>query len=333
MRTAITLFVNKSPRTRQKGKMKFDLFELSVAVPSKHGTSKIPEYGHAGLSFVEGRKNQPYTLKLRNDSAGRVLAVVSIDGLNVVDGQPCTPQSRGYVVPAYSTVEIEGWRTSLTEVHRFKFEAKQHSYAKGSTGEVQNCGVIAAKFFSEKFKMPDFKTIIEEHHHHHHHHEHPVYPIVRPWRYPTWPEIWYTTCGSTSAGVTGNVGPSGMSGVLRSASSAQYSASVGAEQMKCSFNAGEGQVTSAANMVNASLSAEVPDFKLGTGWGEAKADSVSETLFERDKELCTLTLYYAEAADLERVGIKLAKEIAVTSPATPALPQAFPGFCKPPVSR
>lgn len=317
--------------------MKFDLFELSVAVPSKHGTSKIPEYGHAGLTFVEGRRGQPYTLKLRNDSAGRVLAVVSIDGLSVVDGQPCTPQSRGYVVPAYSSVDIDGWRTSLSEVRRFKFEAKDQSYAKGTTGEVQNCGVIAVKYFSEKWHFPTFKQVIEEHHHHHHHHhEYPVYPIVRPWRYPTWPEIWYTTCGSTSAGITGNTGPSGSPGeMLRcmSSATAQYSASLGGEQMKCSFSAGEGQITSAANMVNASLSAETPDFKLGTGWGDAKADSVSETTFEREKELCTLTLYYAEAADLERVGIQLRKELAVTSPATPVLPQAFPGFCKPPVSR
>lgn len=325
------LVVNKSPRTRQKGKMRYDLFELSVAVPSKHGSSKIPEYGHAGLSFIEGRRGQPYTLKLRNDSAGRVLAVVSIDGLNVVDGQPCTPQARGYVVPAYSTVEIEGWRTSLSQVHEFKFEAKDQSYAKGTTGEVQNCGVIAAKFFSEKFKMPDFKTIIEEHHHHHHH-DYPVYPVPRPWRYPTWPDIWYTTCGSTSAGQTGSLGPSGPCGetVLRSATSASnqmYSCSLGAETLKCAA-----EQPSVMFMASAAP-AEVPDFKLGTGWGNAKADYVSETTFEREKELCTLTLYYAEAPDLERVGIKLAKELAVTPPATPALPQAFPGFCKPPVSR
>lgn len=326
------LVVNKSPRTRQKGKMRYDLFELSVAVPSKHGSSKIPEYGHAGLTFVEGRRGQPYTLKLRNDSAQRVLAVVSIDGLNVIDGQPCTPQSRGYVVPAYSTVDIDGWRTSLSEVRRFKFEAKDQSYAKGTTGEVQNCGIIAVKYFSEKWNpnllLEAFKkTVVEEHHHHHHHHDYPVYPYPRPWRYPTWPEIWYTT---STSGQTGTTGPSGPSGEMLRCANQQYSCSLDSASLKGSA---EPQVMSAVNMVNASLSAEVPDFKLGTGWGEAKVDSVSETTFEREKELCTLSLYYAEAADLERVGIKLAKELAVTSPPTPALPQAFSGFCKPPVNR
>lgn len=78
---------------------------------------------------------------------------------------------------------------------------------------------------------------------------------------------------------------------------------------------------------------DIPDFKLGTGWGEAKASFVNEIAFERDKELCTLLIYYAEAADLEKAGVVLKKELAVTPPASPVLPQAFPGFCKPPVSR
>lgn len=300
--------------------MRHDLFELSVAVPSKHGSSKIPEYGHKGLTFVEGRRGQPYILNLRNNSAQRVLAVVSIDGQNIVDGQPCTPSSRGYVIPAYSSVDIEGWRTSLSEVHKFKFEAKAESYAKSMTGEVQNCGIIAAKFFSEKWNPPVIKwmpTTIVEHHHHHH----------QPRRYPSWPDVWYTCTTAGATGSAGASGPSGLAGETLKCSSGGY------EQYSCSLDSktSHSNVTccmaSAANMAQA----DVPDFKLGTGWGEAKADFVSETAFERERELCTLSLYYAEAADLERVGIQLAKELTVTASA-PVLPQAFAGFCKPPVS-
>ena len=314
--------------------MRYDLFELAVAVPSRgYSTTKIPEYGHKGLTFVEGRRGQPYTLKLRNDSAQRVLAVVSIDGLNVVDGQPCTPKSRGYIVPAYSSVDIDGWRTSLSEVHRFQFEAKEGSYAKSTTGEVKNCGNITAKFFNEKpAPLPAFlPPHIEEHHHHHYHDD---WPHVRPWLYPAypWSPIWHTTCQS-SAGQTGPVGPSGVAGVagetLKCASAsnnvtAQYTVS-NAANVTCSVN----MMANAAPLTQA----DVPDFKLGTGWGEAKADMVSEAAFEREKELCTLAIYYAESADLEKVGIQLAKDIAVTPPPTPVLPQAFSGFCKPPVSR
>jgi hypothetical protein len=315
--------------------MKHDLFELSVAVPSKHGNSKIPEYGHKGLTFIEGRRSQSYILKLRNDSAQRVLALVSIDGLNVVDGQPCTPQARGYVVPAYSTVDIEGWRTSLSEVRQFKFETKEQSYVKGTTGEVQNCGVIAAKFFSEKWNpsllvealRKQQRVIEEQHHHHHHYHDYPVYPHVRPWRCPSWPDVWYTT--STGAPEsTFKPDPT----IMRCATNPVelYSCEVGS---KTSSLCDESLKSEQEPQVTCAAPAEIPEFKLGTGWGAAKADSVSETVFEREKELCTLTLYYAESADLEKVGIRLAKELAVTPPATPALPQAFTGFCKPPVSQ
>lgn len=307
--------------------MKYDLFELSVAVPSRHGTSKIPEYGHKGLTFVEGRPGQPYTLKLRNDSAQRVLAVVSVDGLNVVDGQPCTPQGRGYIIPAYSTVDIDGWRTSLSEVHRFKFEGKEQSYSKSTTGEVQNCGIISAKFFSEK---PSPIQPYREVHHHHHHEDHwypmpyPVYPRPTP-IWPTWREIWYSTSAGPEIGSTGS-----LSGVtMKCASnmaSGQYTLSNSGAQYCASSDPGI-----SVNMMAAA--SEVPEFKLGTGWGEAKADNVSETSFDREKELCTLAIYYADAAALEKVGIRLAKDVAVTSPSSPELPQGFPGFCKQPVSR
>lgn len=328
--------------------MKYDLFELSVAVPSKHGTSKIPEYGHKGLTFVEGRLDQPYTIKLRNDSAQRVMALLSIDGLNVIDGEPCTPASRGYIIPAYTTVDIDGWRTSLAEIRRFKFEGKAASYAKSMTGEVQNCGIISAKFFSEKFDILKVMQAAqaakekEEHHHHHHHHYHdeywPYWPY-RPHPHPIWPNpypVWYTT----SLGASGNVGPSGVTGTpsdlsnitvkcASNVASGQYTLSNSAGPM---YAAAASNAAPAINMMSATQ-ADVPDFKLGTGWGEAKADYVTETTFERDKELCTLAVYYAESSDLERVGIQLAKDVTVTPAPALVLPQAFSGFCKPPVSR
>lgn len=325
--------------------MKYNLFELAVALP-RAGTShtvKIPEYGHKGLTFVEGRRGQPFVLNLRNNSAQRVLAVVSIDGLNVVDGEACTPQSRGYIIPGYSSVDIQGWRTSLDEIHNFKFEAKdQTSYAKISGSDTQNCGIIAAKFFNEVWKFPPSpSTVIREEHHHHHHHDHypPTYPVpvptpVYPWPWrPYWSEEPYRIWCSTSTSDLGCVGSSGPTGPVGPAgASATYSAAAAAAATPASADA---FTKCAENIVRStSLSqADIPDFKLGTGWGEAKIDRVTEAVFERDKELCTLSIYYAEAADLEKVGIVLAKDIAVTPPASPVLPQAFPGFCKPPISR
>lgn len=331
MRPAIKLVVNKSPLTRQKGKMRSDMFELSIAVPSKRdGMVKIPEYGHNGLTFIEGRKGQPFHLKMRNDSAHRVMAVVSIDGLSIVDGQTCTAQSRGYVIPAYSAITVQGWRTSLTEVNTFKFETKEGgSYARRMGVETQNCGVIAAKFFSEKWKpSPGLQTIIEKHHHHHHHDKWPWSdPPYRPWRYPSWPDVYMSSTGGdglgASQGANEMVRCSLMSSGLNrnapnSGTTAQYSGTLKQSGAPITVNMAQ---------------ADVPDFTLGTGWGEAKVDVVTETTFETAAELCTMTLYYAASEDLKKAGIALDKGVTVATAIKPVLPQAFQGFCKPPVNR
>ena len=92
--------------------MKQSTLELSVIVPSKAGFVKIPEYGHQGSVFVEGRQDQRFGLRLRNDRADRVLAVISIDGVSVLDGTPCTPQSNGYVLPAFSSYDLHSAATT-----------------------------------------------------------------------------------------------------------------------------------------------------------------------------------------------------------------------------
>lgn len=292
--------------------MKKDSFELSIAVPSPRGLTKIPEYGLNGVSYIEGRRDQKYVIKLRNDSARRVLALVSVDGLSVLDGEPCTPQSRGYILPAYSSTDIEGWRTNLSEVREFSFQPKEKSYAGGTaTGDTKNCGVVAVKFFSEKVKpistyTPPPPSIREDHHHHHHHH----YPPINVPPQPTWPTVpnqpfWFGT--PTCVGATSG-------------------------QMMCANNS-LSQLESPGCSISPTDSSQVPEFALGTGWGAAKISMVSAATFDRDVELCTLELYYAEAATLEKSGVALVKKVAVTPPATPGLPQAFSGFCKPPVSR
>lgn len=305
----------------KKGKMRYDLFEMSVTVPStspdRSSKYKIPEYGLNNLTFVEGRKGQSFSLKLRNDSARRVMAVISIDGLSVIDGIPCTDQSRGYIIHAYSTVEVQGWRTSLSEVRAFKFESKEKSLVQGTTGENKNCGVIAAKFFSEKFTAPPITKI--EHHHHH------SYPMSGAWYKPQYLKL-TDSCTATSS----------MSSVADSCTDnpivIDSAAAVEVLQVNTTSNVGLGtsQPTATLNIADGRAHSNVvPNFNLGVGCGESKADSVTQTSFDTDREICTLTIYYAEAADLELAGVQLTKTPAIAlTPVTPELPQAFSGFCK-----
>jgi len=289
--------------------MKQSTLELSVIVPSKAGFVKIPEYGHQGSVFVEGRQDQRFGLRLRNDRADRVLAVISIDGVSVLDGTPCTPQSNGYVLPAFSSYDLLGWRSGLEKIHRFFFKNKQHRpYAKSATGGVTNCGVISVKFFSEKIAYAEDRLInapiVEEHHHHHHHH----YPV----KLPVWPNEPIITWGSgQTICATNSCSTAGLADTQ-----AVFSACAAAPP---------------SNVSAAAPAAKTPAFTLGTGWGETEQSVVTQVSFERGNEISTLTLYYSDKASLKEAGIDLSKATRVTT-STPALPQAFTGFCRPPVN-
>lgn len=103
----------------------------------------------AGRTYVVGRDNQRYTIQIRNDSGGRFEVVSSVDGLDVVDGLPANYSKRGYIVSPYSTLEIEGFRTSLESVAAFRFGAVSSSYAAKTSGD-RNVGVIGFAFFAEQ---------------------------------------------------------------------------------------------------------------------------------------------------------------------------------------
>ena len=266
-------------------------FELFVEVD---GSRRIPEYGHRGKTYVEGRRGYRYTLKFRNSRPERVLVIPSIDGLSVVDGQPATEASSGYIVQAYSSVTISGWRTSLSEIRQFEFSDRSGSYA-GKTEGQSNCGVIAAMVYAEAHPIPQVVHI--------HHTNAPPWPIMR--------EPWITYGGSTLGGI-GSVGSSAPQTDLNSPAvppqAQDYCAAV--NTMNC---------VSAAP-------ASAPAFNLGTAFGAAAQDHVTQAQFNRGFWLATLELYYSDREGLEKDGIQVNKSPELVT----AFPQAFRGFCKPP---
>ena len=89
----------------------------------------LPIYEHEGRFYVAGEPRHQYELRVRNSSAARVLAVTSVDGVNVISGETAAQQQSGYVLGAYDSVSIEGWRKSLDEVATFYFTHLADSYA------------------------------------------------------------------------------------------------------------------------------------------------------------------------------------------------------------
>jgi hypothetical protein len=125
------------------------------AVPSPRielvdeSSAQLPTFGHDGRTYVEGGVGARYMVRIVNPTPRRVEAVVSVDGLDAIDGHPASVGKRGYIVPAYGDVTIDGWRTSLSSVAAFRFSSVHDSYA-GRTGHDRNVGVIGVAFFRER---------------------------------------------------------------------------------------------------------------------------------------------------------------------------------------
>jgi len=108
----------------------------------------LPTYANGGRFYVMGEQGQRYLIRITNPTPRRVEAVVTVDGLDVIDGEPGDLRKRGYVVPAGGDLEIEGFRTSTADVATFRFSAVDASYA-GRKGKARNVGVIAVALFDE----------------------------------------------------------------------------------------------------------------------------------------------------------------------------------------
>ncbi len=113
---------------------------------------KVKEYRHDGLTFIEAKNGTEFAVEVKNHLSNRVLAIVSIDGLDVIDGKQATEKSRGYIVNGNNADTFKGWRKSDTEVGAFRFVTSDKSYATEIKGERSSNGVIAIKLLAEKYK-------------------------------------------------------------------------------------------------------------------------------------------------------------------------------------
>jgi hypothetical protein len=108
---------------------------------------------HRGASWVAGRPGDRYALRLSNRTGGRVLVVLSVDGVNVVSGETASTGQTGYVLGPWASAEITGWRKGWSEAAAFYFTALPDSYA-ARTDRPDNVGVIGAAIFRERVVAP-----------------------------------------------------------------------------------------------------------------------------------------------------------------------------------
>jgi hypothetical protein len=112
------------------------------------GTTLNPHY-YRGEYWVAGRPGARYSIEIRNRLGERLLAVTSVDGVNVVSGATAGWDQTGYVFGARERYQITGWRKSDAEVAAFTFTDSANSYAE-RTGRPANVGVIGVAIFRER---------------------------------------------------------------------------------------------------------------------------------------------------------------------------------------
>lgn len=314
----------------------------------------VKQFGQNGRVFIEARVDSEYSIKVRNSNSYRVLAVVSVDGVNVVNGKNANLEGTGYIIPGYSAVDIQGYRRDLSSVGAFKFTKKKKAYAKQVSGTTQNVGVISVAVFKEKEKPQPKPTVV--HHWYTEVVEKPVYYPYPTYRYPTY--IYSAgsrnldmRSGGTTTSTSANCGQtySANNENAKSFCSASASAAASADnfstttdwceterevaprgitktsaKMSRSYGAG-GQ---SARLCQSSVS-ETPKFEVGSSWGKEITNQVKTEDFVKDSSapFTILDIFYDTRENLEDIGIDFNKETKV------AFPQGFPNqFATPPVN-
>ncbi len=112
----------------------------------------LATHWHDGKLFIAGAPGHRYGIRVKNQTGQRVMAVVSVDGVNAISGKTASPDQDGYVLDAYQGMEVDGWRKNMSEVADFNFTSLSSSYA-AKTGRPDNVGVIGIAVFREKLPV------------------------------------------------------------------------------------------------------------------------------------------------------------------------------------
>ena len=256
------------------------------------------EYTHKGMSFIEARHGTNYTVKIKNDNPYRVMAVLSVDGLDVVTGKPAEETNTGYIIDAYSSLDVKGYRISDDNSASFIFTSKGKSYVQQAKSNATNAGVIGLRTYKEK--VPYYYTGT------------------------------YTTLGNYTINTipcTYTVGNTTVTGTTTAAyNCSNYFSSTPVSNT--SLNASSGILRSMNVNSDTSKPLSHKQFDTGTGWGSKLEDKVTRVSFEKGDMLVEMSVYYASKEALVEMGVDLQNTPKIAK--EPVMPKAFGNYCTPP---
>ena len=103
-----------------------------------------------GQRIATGEHGSRYEIILKNDARRAIEVLVSVDGLDAMDGKPASFKKRGYVLAPFETLAVEGFRTSRSVIAAFRFGPMFDSYGHRRHGDTTNAGVVGVAVFEEK---------------------------------------------------------------------------------------------------------------------------------------------------------------------------------------
>jgi len=128
--------------------------ESRILIYEKNGNNLKPikiYFDSSGRKWIESHEGTKFVIEIKNNDYNTYLAIVSVDGLNVLDASKAELKpNNGYVLYSKKSMKINGWRTSLDDVREFVFTSdKNESYAHKLGANESNTGVIGLAFFKE----------------------------------------------------------------------------------------------------------------------------------------------------------------------------------------
>jgi hypothetical protein len=120
-----------------------------VSIVDRDNGETLTAHYYRGEYWVAGRPGARYAIQIRSQQGIRLLAVTSVDGINVLSGDTAAFSQRGYVFDPWTNYGIAGWRKSDSQIAAFTFTSIPRSYA-ARTGRPDNVGVIGVALFRER---------------------------------------------------------------------------------------------------------------------------------------------------------------------------------------
>ncbi len=124
-----------------------------ITVVDRTEGRELPVHWKDGRAYVAGRPGNEYAVRVRNVAGEDLLAVVSVDGVNVITGQSARTTQSGYVLDSYRSMDVSGWRKDMRQTAAFYFTTLPDSYA-ARTGRPDDVGVIGVALFRRKPPEP-----------------------------------------------------------------------------------------------------------------------------------------------------------------------------------